>query len=79
VRTAYTLHSEDDDYGQPGTLVRNVLSDTDRAHLAHNITEHLRPVESTIQARSLEHWRRVDPQLGNRIAEGLGLVVAAGV
>jgi catalase len=79
VRTAYTLHGEDDDYGQPGTLVRNVLSDTDRAHLAHNITEHLRPVEPTIQARSLEHWRRVDQQLGNRIAEGLGLVVAAGV
>jgi catalase len=79
VRTAYTLHSEDDDYGQPGALVRNVLSDTDRAHLAHNITEHLRPVEPTIQARSLEHWRKVDPELGNRIAEGLGLVVAAGV
>jgi len=79
VRTAYTLHSEDDDYGQPGALVRAVLSETDRAHLAHNIAEHLRPVEPTIQARSLEHWRRVDQQLGDRIAEGLGLAVPATV
>jgi catalase len=79
VRTAYTLHSEDDDYGQPGTLVRNVLSETDRAHLAHNIAEHLRPVEPAIQARSLEHWRKVDQQLGDRVAEGLGLAVPATV
>ncbi len=79
VRTAYTLHSEDDDYGQPGTLVRTVLSESDRAHLAHNIAEHLRPVEPTIQARSLEHWRRVDQRLGDRIAEGLGLAVPATV
>ena len=79
VRTAYTLHSEDDDYGQPGTLVRNVLSQADRAHLAHNIAEHLRPVEPAIQARSLEHWRKVDQELGDSVAEGLGLAVPATV
>jgi catalase len=79
VRTAYTLHSEDDDYGQPGTLVRNVLSDTDRDHLVHNITTHLKPVQADIQRRSVEHWRKVDERLGDRIAEGLGIAVAAGV
>ncbi len=33
VRSAYTLHAEDDDFGQPGTLVREVFDDAQRARL----------------------------------------------
>jgi catalase len=79
VRTAYTLRRDDDDYGQPGALVRNVMSDVDREHLAHNIATHMTPVTRDVQARSLEHWRKVDQQLGDRIADALGLAVPASV
>ena len=37
VRTAYALREDDDDWGQAGTLVREVLDDEARDRLAHNI------------------------------------------
>ncbi|MGH3846935.1 MAG: catalase, partial [Pseudonocardiaceae bacterium] len=40
VRQAYTLRAEDDDWGQPGTLVREVLDDSARERLARNIIGH---------------------------------------
>jgi catalase len=36
-RYAYKKHAEDDDFGQPGTLYREVMSDTDRENLVTNI------------------------------------------
>lgn len=41
VRAAYTLHAEDDDWGQAGTMVRDVLDDAARARLVSNIAGHL--------------------------------------
>jgi len=73
VREAYTLHAEDDDFGQPGTLYRNVLSDTDREHLVTNIAGHLSEVQSeTILSRALTYWGSVDADLGQRVASALG-------
>ena len=40
VRAAYDLHSEDDDFGQPGTLVREIMSQEDRDHLARRTPRH---------------------------------------
>ena len=40
MRAAATLHSQDDDFTQPGELYRNVLSETDREHLVTNIVGH---------------------------------------
>ena len=37
VRTAYELHAEDDDWGQAGTLVREVMDDAARDRLVSNI------------------------------------------
>ena len=74
VRTAQTLHSEDDDYGQPGTLYREVLSQTDRTNLTSNLVDHLSDgVEREVQARAVEGWYKVDPELGSNLAAGLGL------
>jgi catalase len=73
MRTAYQPHHEDSDYGQAGSLWRNVLSDTDRDHLVSNIVTHMSDgVDFDVQSRALEHWRQVDPELGARIAKGLG-------
>jgi catalase len=38
---AYTLHAEDDDWGQAGTLVREVIDDAARDRLVSNVAGHL--------------------------------------
>src|SRR5699024_642260 len=37
VRSAYTLHAEDDDFGQAGTLVREVFDDGQREQLVDQV------------------------------------------
>jgi len=72
VRAAYDAHRDDDDFVQAGTLYREVMSDTDREHLASNIVGHLtKGVQSPIQARAVEYWRSVDPGLGAEVAKGV--------
>ncbi len=72
VRAAYTLHAEDDDFGQAGTLVRDVLDDAARDRLVTNIVTHVRAgVVEPVLARVKEYWRHVDPALGARIAKEL--------
>jgi catalase len=68
VRAAYTLHSEDDDWGQAGTLVREVLDDAARDRLVSNVAGHLldRVTEPVLQ-RAFGYWRNVDKDLGDRI------------
>lgn len=74
VRSAYTLHAEDDDFGQAGTLYRKTLSATDKDHLVSNIVGHMsQDVERQVQERALKLWHNVDHELGERIAKGLGL------
>jgi catalase len=73
VRAANTLHTEDDDFGQPGELYRKVLSETDRDHLVSNIVTHATDhVSEETKRRVAEYWRQVDPDLGARVAKGLG-------
>jgi catalase len=75
VRTAQTLHAEDDDFGQPGALWRDVLSETDRDHLVANIVGHAGDpdVKAETKPRVVAYWTSVDPDLGARVAAGLGL------
>jgi catalase len=76
MRSAYVAHAEDTDFIQAGHLYRNVLSVTERQHLANNIIGHMsQGVERPIQERALKIWHQVDPELGSAIAKGLGLSV----
>jgi catalase len=51
------------------------MSATDRDHLVSNIVGHMGDgVERQVQERAVALWRQVDPTLGTRIAQGLGLV-----
>jgi catalase len=76
MRTAYMPHADDTDFVQPGTLYREVLLPTDQDHLVSNIVGHMsNGVERGVQERAVALWRQVDGQLGQRIAEGLGLQV----
>lgn len=73
VRSAYAKHRDDDDFVQPGTLYREVLSEVDRENLVGNLVGHLRSgVQPEVRARALEYWRMVDPDLGARVGKGLG-------
>jgi catalase len=72
-RYPYSPHRDDDDFVQPGALWRDVLSDDERDHLVSNIVTHLGDeVESDVQARAVEYWRRVDGDLGARVGKDLG-------
>ena len=72
VRTAYTLHPEDDDWGQAGTLVREVLDDAARERLVDNVVGHLlNGVSEPVLLRAFEYWRNVDKSLGDKIEQGV--------
>src|ERR1700737_2034318 len=72
-RYAYEKHAEDDDFGQPGTLYRSVMNDTDRDHLVTNIVGPASyEVSDAVQRRVIDYWTNVDAQLGARVAAGLG-------
>ncbi|MFI6906703.1 catalase [Nonomuraea sp. NPDC050394] len=75
IRSAYTLHAEDDDYGQPRALWENVLSATDREHLVGNIVGHASAPEVTaeMKKRVVEYWSNVHKDLGQGVSQGLGL------
>jgi catalase len=73
IRAAATLHTDDDDFGQPGTLVRDVMSEIDREHLVTNVTGHLKQVvRGPILDKALAYWRAVDKAVGDKIASNLG-------
>ena len=61
VRSAYTLREADDDWGQAGTLVREVLDDAARERPGHNI------VTTETEPPAFGYWRNVDKSLGDRV------------
>jgi catalase len=72
LRTAATLHAEDDDFGQAGTLVREVLDDAARDRLVANIAGHVSKVtDPELRLRVLAYWSNVDTTLGGRVAAAL--------
>lgn len=72
VRAAYTPRPADDDWSQPGTLVREVLDDAARSRLVDNVVGHLlNGVSELVLSRAFEYWSKVDSDLGDRIEAGV--------
>ena len=68
VRSAYTLHAEDDDFTQPGILVREVFNDDQRAQLVDQVAGSLLGgVRSPVLERAFDYWKSIDPDVGGRI------------
>jgi catalase len=68
VRAAYTLHREDDDFGQAGTLVREVMDDAQRDRLVDSVSGALGGVtRPDVLDRALEYWTNIDAESGKRI------------
>jgi len=61
-----------DDYTQAGEHYRS-LSKVDQEHLIDNIVDSLGKANKPIQQRMLDHFNKVDPEFGKRVAEGLKL------
>jgi catalase len=70
VRAAYTLHAEDDDYGQANTMVNTVFSDEQRDRLVETVSGLLAGLsrEDVLQ-RAFEYWRNIDKSIGDRIEQ----------
>ena len=68
VRSAYELHPEDDDFTQPGMLVREVFDDAQRERLVQTVAGHLADgVVEPVLSRAFQYWRNVDENIGERI------------
>src|SRR5207302_8183254 len=72
VLTAYELHAEDDDWSQPGALVREVMDDAARDRLVSNIVGILlNGVTEPVLERAFWYLRNVDENLGSRVENGV--------
>lgn len=72
-RSAYKLHAEDDDFGQAGTLIREVFDDAQRERLVRNVVAHAsNGVSEPVLERVLEYWRNIDKETGDKIAAAFG-------
>ncbi|WP_134724411.1 catalase [Paracoccus luteus] len=70
VRSAYRLRAGDDDFTQPGILVREVFNDAERAALVDTVAGSLSGgVREPVLGRAFDYWKSVDPDVGRRIEE----------
>jgi catalase len=78
MRAAYTKRRDDDDFGQAGTLYREVMDAVARERLVTNISNHLKAgVRGDVLKHALEYWHLVDNDLGTRVARSLGAAEGA--
>ncbi len=72
----YEAKERIDNYKQPGDLYREVMDEGERQRLVDAFVGDMQGVShEEIQARQIRHFYRVDPDLGRRVADGLGLDV----
>jgi catalase len=72
IRAAYTLRRDDDDWGQAGTLVREVMDDAQRERFVSNVAGHLLDgVSEKVLQRAFVYWKNVDAEIGRRIEEAV--------
>ena len=73
IRAAQTLHSEDDDFGQAGTLYRDVFTDESKARFLETLVGQYNALTvDRIKARFIWYWTQVDAGLGAKITEAVG-------
>ncbi|GAA5148687.1 catalase [Microbacterium pseudoresistens] len=68
VRAAATLHSEDDDFGQAGTLIREVFDDDQRARFVDTLVGQYQGLTiPVIKERFLQYWTNIDQATADAI------------
>lgn len=71
IRSAYSLRKDDDDFGQAGTLVREVMNDAQRDQLVSNVIGSLAGVSEPVLQRVFVYWKNIDKKIGERIENGV--------
>ena len=68
VRAAYTLHAEDDDFGQARTLLTEVMDDAARDRLVDTVSGLLSGLRrDEVLQRAFEYWHSIDQTVGDHI------------
>ncbi len=69
IRTAQTLHAEDDDFGQAHTLVTKVYTDAERDELVETVAGLMTnfDMEEPVITNTLEYWRNIDAGIAEKI------------
>ncbi|WP_269779420.1 catalase [Propioniciclava soli] len=68
VRAAYTLREDDDDFSQPGKLVREVFDDAARDRLVETLTGQLKAItDEGVADRFMWYWTSIDPGVASRV------------
>ncbi|GAA4836900.1 MAG: catalase [Nesterenkonia sp.] len=71
VRSSYTLRAEDDDFGQPGTLIREVFDDAQRDEFVKTVSGALDGVQEPVLSNAFQYWKNVDATIGQRIEDAV--------
>jgi catalase len=70
---AHSLHAEDDDFGQAGTMYREVFNDGEKARLLDTVTGAVSGVKNAeIKERAIQYWTNVDAEFGAKLRANLG-------
>jgi len=78
VRSAATLHSEDDDFGQAGTLYRHVFDDAAKARFVETLVGQGSGITvDRVRERFFWYWTNVDAALGATLREKVGSIESA--
>ncbi|MFD2841235.1 catalase [Populibacterium corticicola] len=73
LRAAYTLRAEDSDFGQAGTLYREVFDDAARGRFLETLTGQGNSITvEEIRERFFQYWTNVDASLGAKLRESVG-------
>ncbi|MDR3359965.1 MAG: catalase [Bifidobacteriaceae bacterium] len=70
VRSAASLHAEDDDFGQAGALVRDVFDDAARERLVATLAgQYAALTREDVKVRFFEYWRAIDPETAAQVRQ----------
>lgn len=70
--SAHSLHAEDDDFGQAGSLYRDVYDDAAKARFLETITGAVGGCQDVdIRERAIQYWTSVDGDLGAKLRANL--------
>jgi catalase len=79
VRAAAALHAEDDDFGQAGTLYREVYDDAAKARFLETLTGQGSSITvPEIRERFFRYWSTVDTALGASLRQSVAVPAESG-
>lgn len=67
VRAAYTLHAEDDDFGQARTLLREVYTEEQRERMLDTLAGQAPDLDDIVYPRFIQYWKNVDADFGAKL------------